>query len=184
MRKKRVLATILLAAVLCFVVSGVGYGEINFPTTGAIYEGWDEYYTHPLLEEQPFLGLRKDIELLRLQHFLLGAIVEYIMRNPVSFLYVSIDYDDMGIWQPIYKLPENVDTRHKVCLRIGDNRNSFYDKSVVALLDEFKRELEVIYSFLELWVTDLSSDVVAILLSTGGIPLAYFYQGEYHLWDE
>ncbi len=183
MKNKKLLAILLLSLSFCFV-SGVGYGEINFPP-GAVYEGFDEYYTHPLLEEQPFLGLRKDIELLRLQYCLLEGMVQYIMCNPTNFLYVvEINYDDMGIWQPIYKLPENVDTRGKVCLRICDNRNSFYDKSKVALLDNFKRSLEVIYSFIKTWVTDKNSDVVAIWLSKEGIPLAYFYQGEYHLWEE
>lgn len=30
----------------------------------------------------------------------------------------------------------------------------------------------------------MDSDIVAELLSKGGIPLAYFSEGEYHLWNE
>lgn len=52
------------------------------------------------------------------------------------------------------------------------------------MLDEFKRQLEVIYSFIEIVATDMDSDIIAEFLSRENIPLGYFYQGEYYLWEK
>jgi len=65
-----------------------------------------------------------------------------------------------------------------------DNRGVFSYKSGIALRDEFKRQLKVIYSFISLVATDMDADIVAQFLSREAIPLGYFYQGEYHLWEE
>jgi len=48
-------------------------------------------------------------------------------------------------------------------------------------LDSFKKNLEVIYSFIRVIATDMDTDVVALFLSKEEIPLGYFYQGEYYL---
>ena len=51
--------------------------------------------------------------------------------------------------------------------------------------DEFKSILEALFSYLEAGVaTDMDTDIVAKFHSKGAIPLGYFYQGEYHLWEE
>ncbi len=164
MRKKRVLAAILLLAVFCFVVSGVGYGtevqvlEINTPHVG---------------------------------FFLLEARVEYMMHNPTSFLDVSFHYDLKGTYYRSYDMefPEHVDTEGKLYVEIRDRRGVFSGKSGVTLLEIFKKQLEVAYSFIPslylyglYW--DIDEDVVAKFYSKGDIPLGYFYQGEYRLWKE
>ena len=162
MKKKRSLAAILLGVVFCFVFSGVGYGtevlvlEINTPHIG---------------------------------FFLLEARVEYMMHNPTNFLDVSFHYDLKGTYYRSYDMefPEHVDTEGKLYVEIRDRRGVFSGKSGVTLLEIFKKHLEVIYSFipsLPLYYWDIDEDVVAKFYSKGGIPLGYFYQGEYHLWDE
>jgi len=153
---KRLLIIILLGLSLCFV-SGAGYGEVK---------EWMHKEKTPLMFS-----------------FLLDARVNYIMSNPSTFLNVFIGYDPNGeVYQQSF--PEGTNTKGKICLSIFDNRNLFTDKSKVGLLDEFKRSLDCIYSFLDLVTTDINTDVVAVFLSKEGIPLGYFYQGEYHLWEE
>jgi len=157
MRKKRFLAAILLAVGFCFV-SGVGYGEI------------------------PEWALEAEASYLKVEF--LEAEVSYIMTNPTSFLNVNFSYDPIGYWGEIAKLPKSVNTKGKICIIIGDNRDRFSYKSGIALLDTFKKDLKVIYWFIEVVATDMDSDIVATLLSKERIPLGYFYQGEYHLWEE
>jgi len=48
--------------------------------------------------------------------------------------------------------------------------------------------LEVIYSFVDLAVKDIDMDmdrdIVAKFHTKEEIPLGYFYQGKYHLWEK
>jgi len=156
MRKKRFLAAILLGVVLCFV-SGVGYGEIG---------EW-----------------RLITKVTKIDFQLLEAKVEYMGRNPETFLDIGFFYDPDGSIGGA-KLPEKVSTKGKIITMVYDTRNRFSYKTGMILLDEFKRELEAIYSYIRRIATDLTNDIYGELFTAGGIPLAYFYQGEYHLWEE
>lgn len=51
------------------------------------------------------------------------------------------------------------------------------------MLEKFEKELNSIY--VDLWFyADMAADVVAKFSSMENVPLGYFYQGEYHLWEE
>jgi len=71
---------------------------------------------------------------------------------------------------------------------VVDNRGVWSDESdiplEVTLFDDFKKQLEAIYSFISMWTMDMDTDVVAQFLSKQQIPLGYFYQGEYYLWEK
>jgi len=63
--------------------------------------------------------------------------------------------------------------------------------SGVDLLNLFRAQLEVMYQFLFTEIAgrmnipiSLKTDIVGKFHSGGGIPLGYFYQGEYHLWEK
>ena len=158
MEKKRLLAIILLSLSFC-LVSGAGCGEVMHQAS---------------VVKAPLMDV-----------ILLEARVDYMMRNPDVFLDVNFFYDSTGSFGE--GLPENVDTKGKVYIRVRDNlRGGFIYKSGTALLELFKRTLELVYAFIEVkgLVTDLNTDIVAKFLSRGGISLGYFYQGEYHLWEE
>ena len=157
MRGKKLLAALLLGVGLCFVPA-LGYGEVS---------GWSY--------ETPVTYI--EIELL-------NARITYIMTNPTSFLVVGFSYDPTGLHGRIAGLPESVDTKGKISVVVGDNRGIFSDKSRKALLDSFKRELEIIYSYIQLVATDMDADIVARFYSREEIPLGYFYQGEYYLWEK
>ena len=161
MRSKTLLAAFLLGAGLCFV-SALGYGEVK---------------------QQPEVSVM-DLYLLK-EFDLLKARVDYMMCNPTNFLNVNFYYDPEGTRRKIFELPEGVDTKDKIFVKVQDNRDVFSYESGTALLDQFKRELEAIYSFLTLpTMGDMNTDIVAIFCSREGIPLGYFYQGEYHLWEK
>ncbi len=145
MRKKRLLSAILLGVILCFVVSGMGYGEIKNK----------EY----LLETK---ATKMEVQLL-------NARIDYIMHNPTSYLKVIFFY--------------GVETG-AILVFIYDNRDRFSYKQGIALLDTFKRELEVIYSFIDHIATNMNTDIIATFESRERIILGSFYQGEYHLWEE
>ena len=157
MRLKKLLAAFLLGIVLCFVPA-MGYGEVQEWT----YERKASYMKVSLLE----------------------ARVSYMMHNPTTFLNVNFLYDPIGRYRRVEKLPESVDTKGKIVIVISDTRDVFSYKSGIALLDQFKRELEVEYTFLRSLATDMDTDIVAIFANKEIIPLGYFYQGEYHLWRE
>ena len=70
---------------------------------------------------------------------LLEARVHYVMRNPTNFLNVSFHYDLVGILGGTLELPEAVNTKDKIIVLVYDNRNMFYHKSTIALLDIFKK---------------------------------------------
>jgi len=169
MKGKKLLAAFLLGVGLCFVPA-LGHGEIL-----------GKYGVREYTDE-----VRGDKEL-AMESGLLEARVDYMMRSPTSFLNVEFYYDPVGMYSPLF--PEDVDTKEKIWVDILDNRGVFSDKSGVALLKEFKRHLEAIFSHLGQVATDIDNDVV---VSLGVIPcgfeirtqLAYFYQGEYHLWEK
>lgn len=118
-----------------------------------------------------------------------GEVVKRVYENEglsmrLNLLQGRIDYLVAGIPSFISKLPEHVDTKGKIWVRVCDTRDVFINESGISLLDEFKKKLEVIYSFIELEATNMDTDIVAIFYSGEGIPLGYFYQGGYHLWGE
>jgi len=132
--------------------------------------------------------LRKDLYEIQASYwnlFLLEAKIHYTMLNPTSFLYVDFHHDRAGEWGKT-KLPESVDTNGKICIHIRDNRGVFSNKSGAALLGQFKRTLESIYrtSSIAIVNVDMDVDIVAMFCSEENLPLGYFYQGEYHLWEK
>ncbi len=157
MRKKRFLAAILLGVVLCFV-SGAGYGEIRAELMG-----------HPT----------------RLDFLLLQSQFIYVMALPDHFLSILLSYDPDGKLKKDKKLPEGVDTKDKIVASIVDSKYRFRTTGV-DLLRLFRRELEFIYKYgaMIAIAPDMNTDIVAIFYSYKSIPLGYFYQGEYHLWEE
>ena len=156
MRKKRFLAAILLGVALCFVViSGVGYGEIRAELMGP-----------PT----------------RLDFLLLQSQFNYVMFRPDRPNTILLSYDSDGKIGKGKELPEGVDTKGKIVVSIVTiggiaNRD---------LLLGFKQDLEVIYKLgaMVAIAPDMNTDIVAILYNWNCTPLCYFYQGEYHLWDE
>ena len=154
MRSKKILAAFLLGVSLCFIPV-LGYGEVE----EWMYEAKTNYMEVVLLKTR----------------------VDYMMRNPDTFLSVSFYYDPDGRYKESFR---RVDTKGKICLDIFDTRNRFSYKSGVTLLGEFKKTLEAIYSFMKVYATDMETDISDLFYSEEGIPLGYFYQGEYHLWKE
>ncbi len=155
MRRKQFLAAILLGVSFYFV-SGVGYGKVL---------GW--------LDESKISLMRG---------MFLEARIDYMMTNPTSFLNVSFYYEPTGVYASSF--PESVDPKGKTLIIILDNRDQFTYKSRIALLDTFKRDLQVIYSFIDHIATDMDTDIIAKFHSGESIPLGYFYQGEYYLWED
>jgi len=154
MKKRLLLAAILLGVVFCFV-SGVGYGEIL---------------------------LRDGMVISPIEFFLLADKVDYIMFNPTIPLIVDFHYDPDGQWGIFF--PEKVDTKGKIFIWIQDRKDIFVNKTGELLLDQLKRILKDTYIFISTEATNINTDVVALFLSKEEIPLGYFYQGEYHLWEE
>lgn len=155
MKNKKLLAIILLSLSLCFV-SGAGYGEI-----------------------QEWIN---EVEISTMDFILLKEHVRYIMQNPTSFLNIDVFYDPdkrFGWWFPDY-----VDTEKKICIRVQDSRDVFSSKVGETLLDEFKKQLELVYWSLKVWATNMDTDIVAIFHDNKMSVLGYFSEGEYHLWDE
>lgn len=169
MKKRLLLATILLGVILCFVVSGVGYGEILLGK-----------YLHEEMTAWEEVEMAMQVEFLEVT-------ISYIMRNPTSFLEVWFQYDEAGAFSALF--PKDIDTKDKLYVDVLDNRGVFSGKSGPTLLDEVKKQLGDLFLFLEPMTTDIDNDVVVTI---GVIPpgakirtqLAYFYQGEYHLWKD
>jgi hypothetical protein len=115
---------------------------------------------------------------------LLSVRVDYIMYNPTIFLNVDSTCDlDGAFGEKVFSM--DVDTKGKICVRVRDSRGVFSDKSGIILLDQFKRSLTVLYSFLTpLAVGNMNTHIAAIFSSREEIPLGYFYQGEYPLWGD
>jgi len=157
MKNKKLLAIVLLSLSFCFV-SGAGYGEI------------------------PEWKIERKASILDME--LLDARIRYMMRNPDNFLYVDFYYDEYGVYGIADRLPKSVDTKGKIYIQVSDNRGDFSKKNRKTLLNEFERELECIYSYLEEIAIDMDTDIVAVFYNREEIPLGYFYQGEYYLWEE
>ena len=169
MKNKRFLAAILLGMVLCFV-SGVGYGEIP----------------GELAVDKAIAWTKQKVSLL--DYFLLEARVNYMMRNFSGYDWVMMGYDLDGSFRDFYKLPNNVRTAGKIVVEIQDHRGELpllIPVGEFSLLETFEMQLTTIYGYIEVqFPLDMDSDIVAILKSKEDIPLGYFYQGEYHLWEE
>ena len=155
MKNRKLLAIILLSLSFCFV-SGVGYGEIP---------EWMLESTVSYI----------DFELLRSE-------VSYIMAKPDDFLMVSYYYDLTGGFAE--KFPVGVRTKGKVYISIRDSRGVFSYKSSKALLEQFVVELFAVYYFIQSIVTDKNVDIVVEFVNKEGKTIGYFYQGEYHLWED
>lgn len=157
MRSKKLLAAFLLGVGLCFVPT-LGYGEIKT---------W--------MDESKATAM--DLKLLE-------ASLNYIMTNPTTFWNVSFHYDSIGTHARVLEFPRGVSTKDKIVIQIYDNRDGFSYKTGIALLDLLKRGLETAYSFVEPIATNMDTDIVAKFHSRGSIPLGYFYQRGYHLWEK
>ncbi|MFQ5835088.1 MAG: hypothetical protein ACE5HR_04110 [bacterium] len=102
------------------------------------------------------------------------ARVDYIMANPTGFLNVRFNY-----------IPD------ERCIRVEiyDTRGIFSNKSGIALLEQFKKSLEAIYSFVHLNLDSSvlrDDDIVAMFYAKGGdIPLGYYSEseGKYRPWE-
>ncbi|TET59112.1 hypothetical protein E3J48_08225 [Candidatus Aerophobetes bacterium] len=170
MRARGLLVAFLLGVCLCFVPDP-GHGEIRTA----------------LRREQ---ASSMDVELLKAQ-------VRYMMYNPAAYLSVNFHYmpahvgdvgdvgDVVAIEVPstLRALPGNIIPLNKIYVLIRDTRGVFSSRTGVDLLDQFKRTLENIYSYVDDLATDMDSDIVAEFYSQEGIILGYFSQGEYHLWE-
>jgi len=170
MSGKKLLVTFLLGVELCFAPV-LGYGTVH--------EWMDE--------------LKPSV----IDFHLLQAKVDYIMQNPTNFLIVRFDYDRSGVVGKIAesgedigfaKLPKGVDTKGKILVMVFDSRGVFSHKSQTALLDQFKKELDLIWMHLFVISSNMDTDIVASFWARRAIwkdiPLGYFYQGEYHLWEK
>jgi len=174
MRTKKLVAAFLLGVGLCFVPA-LGHGEVK---------GIEIFNTMSKSKVS-------SVEL-----FLLSKRVAYIMRNPTSFLDIHLLYHEPSLENVklTRDLPESVDTAGKLIIWITDNRGVFSDKSETALLYLFEVHLKKkIWFWISGLVPDMDNDVVAIFYSQERVIgkegtlegiLAYFYQGEYHLWEK
>ena len=115
MKNKKLLTIILLGVVLCFMVSGMGHGEI--------------------------IQLTQEANISNLDYSLLEARLNYMMRYPHSFLDVTLDY---GSGQTLVESLGGFGEQGKerILVWLIDTRGRFYAKSGVVLLDEFKEALE------------------------------------------
>jgi len=158
MRKKQFLVAILLGVVLCFMVSGVGHGEVI------------KWMTN---QEASFLEMS-----------LLNARITYMMINLDGYQNVGFVYDPNGEFGKTV-FPKGVNTKNKIIVRVEDIREEFINKSREDLLILFWAELMSISSVLEgAAITDMDTDIVAIFYNKEEIPLGYFYQGEYYLSED
>ena len=158
MKNKKLLAIILLSLSFCFV-SGVGYGEVN---------EWMMFEEKATFLETDFLEAR----------------IDYMMKNPTSYLNLDFYFDMPSDQYWNIGLPIHVKTEDKISVSIGDTRDVFSHKSGKALLDEFERILKALHLASMIWVTDIENDIFAIFWNMDGNPIGYFYQGEYYLWGE
>ena len=156
MKIRRILLAILLVIGFCFV-SLASYGEV---------QSWMTERTVPFMDFK-----------------LLEARVDFIMSNPTNFTDIHMFYDrDGDIGKQI--LGEGFDTTGMIGIRVNDKREVFSDLSGTALKEEFKKRLDILYTFIKDIATDMNNDVVVGFYSKADILLGYFYEGEYYLWEE
>jgi len=169
MRAKGLLAAFLLGAGLCFVPV-LGHGEIPGKLVQGNVDAW--------------LGFEVSL----LDFLLLEARVNYIMLNAPNYEYVWMKYDMDGSFGKFYKFPENVDTTDKIFIVIRDIREYYVPDALSlvrwSVLELFEQQLTVIYAYIKDFATDMDNDVVTLVQTNDQVPLAYFYQGEYYLWEE
>lgn len=158
MKKRLLLAAILLGVVLCFVVSVMGYGEVI---------KW---------------MINQDASFLEMS--LLNCRITYMMINLHNYQNVGFVYDPNGeLGKTVF--PKGVNTKNKIIVRVEDIREEYINKSREDLLILFWAELMSISSALEgAAITDMDTDIVAIFHNRDGNPLAYFYQGKYRFWED
>jgi len=154
MKNKKLLTVVLLSLSLCSVPGAV-YGEVL---------------------------LRGEMEVSSIEFLLLQDRIDYIMFNPTVPLIVDFHYDSDGQWGIFF--PGEVNTKGKIFVWIQDRTDVFSDKTGKVLIDQLKRNLGNIYAFIMAEATDMDTDIAAAFFNREEIPLAYFYQGEYHLWEE
>ena len=171
MKNKKFLAIILLSLSFCFV-SGAGYGE-EFPS-----KEW--VASMRLVRKQ----MHDEQKASSMDIYLLEAKVAYMMRNPTGFLLIGLVYDPFGVGGKAWGFPEGVDTKDKIYIGVTDNRGAFANKFEAVLLEQFEKELNIIYAGLFSIAPDMDTDIVAKLFDMNNVPLGYFYQGEYHLWGD
>ena len=164
MRGKKLLATFLVGIVIvCFV---------PVPAGGRI----------------PELFLESTSPVPPWQLFVLHARISFIMKNPDTFWEFEIVYDAKGVFTEFKEVPQRVDTEGKFVIKIYDSRDWFSklesETPRIKLLEILKGMLEKVYSYIDYMATDMNTDIVAVFYSKQEIPLGYFYQGEYHLWEE
>lgn len=167
MRAKVLLATILLGMGLC-----------STPTWSQEQRDidWEE-----ALKAENLMGFFADKETKLINHYLLEIRIDYMMWNPDTHLYVELYWG----WNDSYDedFPEGTSTKNKLFVKIFDNRRTYGAKTGTVLLDRFKRDLEVIHGFTKGLLNPMDQNIVAKLYTKQGIPLAYYSQGEYHLWE-
>ena len=170
-KNKKLLVIILLSLSFCFV-SGAGYGE--------------EFSSKEWAASMKLMRRRMhdEVKASSMDIYLLEAKVSYMMRNPTGFLLIGLVYDSFGVDGKAWGFPEGVDTKDKIYIGITDNRGAFANKSEAVLLEQFKKELNNIYVGLFSIAPDMDTDIVAKFFNMENVPLVYFYQGEYHLWEE
>lgn len=169
MRGKKLLVAFLLGVGLCFM-SAIGQAFVPSKLVMGKVDAWREY------------------KVSLLDYLLLEARVSYMMRNFDGYEYVRMDYDVDGSKGKFYKFPENVSTASKIVILIDDIRD-YYSPSYLSLADlsilgAFEKQLNILYTYIKDFSTDMDNDVIALVRSKEGIKLAYFYQGEYHLWEK
>ena len=111
-----------------------------------------------------------------------------MMWNFDGYEFVRMDYDVDGSDGKFYKFPGNVSTAGKIVILIDDIRDYYSPRYLsladLSILEAFEKQLNILYSYIKDFATDMDNDVVALVRSKEGIKLAYFYQGEYHLWEK
>jgi len=187
MKGKGLLAAFLLGVGLCFAPA-TGRGEIRAWLEESLVSSMESDFKRNFPEE-PLQTVFKYTRMghpTRLDFQLLQSQILYIMACPNGFLAVQLCYDPDGKLGKDIGLPEGIDTKGKIVASIVDTRDIFSYKSGIALLDQFKRELESLYGWglVKTIATDMDNDIVAKFYSREVIPLGYFYQGKYHLWEK
>ena len=160
-----------MSVILCFVVSGAGYGEIPEVLVNDHMEAWTK--------REPSL----------LNYLLLEAKIDYIMRHPDNYEYVWMRYDMDGSLGDFSEIPEGVNTADKIIIVIDDIREDYLPDVLSlagrSLLEAFEMQLTTICASIKhQFSVEINKDIVGLIRSREDTSLAYFYQGKYHLWKE
>ncbi len=105
------------------------------------------------------------------------------MTFPDNFLRVLYFYDDYGGFAESF--PAGVRTKGKIIVEVIDNRDHLHGAATEkVLLSEFELYLPEVTFQIQFMVDDLVNDIVVRFTDIDGNRLGYFYQGEYHLWED